>query len=110
MDITEIAQVLGSNNGKDFVKRIIFPDNAPKLDLGDGEVATHRMAWAEADGKYYVFPTVMRNDKGGLTDYGKNAFDEALRRREFITFDDPEKAAQFSEQYKDYWKTIGYEP
>lgn len=110
MQPSDIARILDANNSKDFVKRILFPDNAPTLDLGNGEHATHRMAWGESDGSYYVFPTVMRGEKGELQDYGRNAFDEAMKRGEFIKFSDPEQAAEFSEQYKKYWKAIGDKP
>lgn len=110
MDLNEVAQILAKNNQKNFVKRIIFPDNKPSLDVGDGEIATHRMAWGESDGKFYVFPTIMQEEDGTLRDYGDKAFDEAIRRKEFIKFDDPQKADQFSQEYKKYWEGIGYKP
>jgi len=108
MDVGEITKILQNNSQKNFVKRILFPDKSPRLDLGNGDWATHKMAWEEADGKYYVFPTVMQEKSGQLKDYGRSAFDEALKRREFITVDSPQQAEELSSQYKKYWDTIGF--
>lgn len=105
-----IEEILAANNGRRFVKRILFPFNAPTLDLGIGEIATHKMGWGESDGKFYVFPTVMEDGDGQLRDYGDAAFNEAIRRRDFITFDRAEDADWFSKNYKRHWDRIGYHP
>lgn len=113
-DQTWLNEQLTRNNGKRFVQRILFPDRAPVApdDEDPKRVMTHKMAWGEADGKYYVYPTVMEDpeSKGGLKNYGKGAFDEAMRRRDFIVFDKPEDADKFSKNYKSYWDEIGYVP
>lgn len=111
-----LEEILTRNNSKRFVKRIMQPFNSPvAIDDEDPEgkrVMTHKMAWGEADGKYYVYPTVMEDPQNGLTlrNYGKDAFQEALRRRDFIVFDTPEEADKFSQNYKSYWDKIGYAP
>jgi len=110
MDVSQIETVLNQNNSKNFVKRILLPEAYPTLKEGENQVATHKMAWGESDGKYYVFPTVMQEESGNLKDYGKSAFDVAMKRREFISFDNPKDAEDFSKNYKTYWDKIGYKP
>lgn len=110
----DIEAVLNRNSSVPFVRRILQPFRAPvAVDDEDPEgrqVMTHKMAWGEADGKYYVFPTVMEDENGKLRNYGESAFDEAVRRRDFVVFDNPEDADSFSQRYKEYWEKIGYEP
>jgi hypothetical protein len=65
------------------------------------------MSWGEGendngDYKYFVFPTILR-DKKGLKNYGKNAFKEAMKRKEYIEFDSPDQADWFSRNYKLLW-------
>jgi hypothetical protein len=109
-----LKEQLNRNNSKRFVQRILLPDRAPVApdDEDPKRVMTHKMAWGEADGKYYVYPTVMEDTEGNgaLRNYGKDAFQEALRRRDFIVFDKPEDADKFSRTYKSYWDAIGYKP
>ena len=109
-----IKSILERNANVPFVKRILLPFKAPVApddeDPKSKRVMTHKMAWTEADGKYYVYPTVMADDKGSLQNYGDKAFDEAFRRRDYIAFATPEEADQFSKNYKTYWDEIGYKP
>lgn len=111
-----LEELLARNNSKRFVQRIMLPFKAPVAvddeDPKGKRVMTHKMAWGEADGKFYVYPTVMEDpeNKGALKNYGKAAFDEAMRRRDFITFDKPEDADWFSKNYKSYWDKLGYVP
>lgn len=107
-----LKEILERNNQRRFVRRILFPDNAPVVpdDEDPSRVMTHKMAWGEDDGQYYAFPTVMEGENGKLRNYGKGAFDEAIRRGEFIRFANPEDADWFSRNYKRYWDSIGYVP
>lgn len=73
--------------------------------LGGGKRATHKMSWAEVDGKYIVFPTVLYDWKR-LVDYGNAALDNVLKTGNFIEFDSPEKADWFSRRYKTVWGTM----
>ena len=103
-------RILRDNSSVPFVKRILFPFKAPvALDPEDSakkRVMTHKMAWGEADGNYYAYPTVMPDENGNLKDYGKDAFNEAMKRRDFIKFTNPEQADKFTRSYKQYWKQI----
>ncbi len=105
--------VLIKNGSRRFVHRILFPDKSPVAtdDEDPKNVMTHKMAWGESDGTYYVFPTVMEDpETGELKNYKESAFDEALKRRDFISFDNPDDADWFSKHYKSYWDSIGYNP
>lgn len=109
-----IEDILTTNSRVPFIKRILFPDRAPvTLDPEDPQrrrVMTHKMEYKTADGKAYVHPRVMLDESGTLRDYGDTAFDEALKRRDFITFDSPDQADWFTRNYKSYWDKIGYVP
>ena len=89
--------IMSKYTDKNFVQRILTPDKYPKIDLGNGMFATHKMAWGEADGKYYVFPTI-QYENGKLIDYGNTpkAFDRAMQTGELIPFDNPKDAEWFS--------------
>lgn len=96
--------ILKQNAGKSFVKRILAPGDYPTLDVGNGNYATHRMAWTEAGGKYYVYPTVLLQDNGQLKDYGpEKAWDQVRQNGNYIQFDNPQDAEWFSTKYKGAW-------
>ena len=62
--IDKVLSILRENADKTFVKRILTPDKFPALDLGEGNFATHKMAWGETENakgvtKYVVYPTVL---------------------------------------------------
>lgn len=102
-EITErIGKILDQNRGKDFVERIINPWDSPHIQNDDGSRSSHRMAWGETDGKYVVYPLIMR-DGDKLTNYEDNAWAEAYKRKEYIEFDNAEDAAWFSTEYKQAW-------
>jgi len=109
-----VERILRDNSAVPFVKRILFPFKAPvALDPEDSakkRVMTHKMEYKTADNAAYVYPRVMPDENGNLKDYGSGAFDEALKRRDFIKFSKPEEADKFTKTYKQYWKQIGYEP
>jgi hypothetical protein len=102
-ELTRIYDILEKNKHKNFVKRILDPDNSPKLDLGEGNYATHKMAWGESEGKYFVYPTIIQ-DGDKLVDYGKDAFNKAFEKGDVIEFSTPYEADNFSKNYKKVWE------
>jgi hypothetical protein len=99
----KITNILAKNAKKDFVQRILYPENSPVLKNDDDTISTHRMAWGEADGKYYVYPTIIRK-AGGLFELDPDeAFHYAHKTGEYIEFDNPEEADWFSKKYKTIW-------
>lgn len=61
------------------------------------------MSYAEADGKYYIYPEV-QNLGNGLIDYSKspykNPFEIALENNNYIIAPNENIAKEFSEKYK----------
>jgi hypothetical protein len=96
-------RILMQHSDKSFVQRILNPSAFPTLDIGNGQYATHKMAWTEANGKYYVHPTVLWDGKS-LKDYGKDAFKHVMKTGNYIEFNSPEEADWFSTKYKAAWE------
>ncbi len=106
MSRSRVIEVLNENKDKNFVQRILDPTTVTPLDRGGGVSSTHSMEWGEADGKYYVYPTVVEKD-GKLVDISdKDPLKYALDNNEYIEFDNPEAAEAFSNDsgYKQQWE------
>lgn len=105
-DIDKINSILNVNAQKNFVQRILTPDQFPTLDLGDGNYATHKMAWATVDGKPIVYPTIIyQAGMNQLVPLDENsALNYALQSGEYIPFDNTADADWFSKNYKKVWK------
>ena len=97
-----LMAVMNQNKDKSFVNRILNPQNSPVL-KHDGGIATHRMAWTEADGRYFAFPTVLLEGNGQLKDYGNSAWDAVRKTGNYIEFKNPQEADFFSKRYKGAW-------
>jgi hypothetical protein len=57
-----INNVLQEYKDKNFVQRVMYPEQYPKLDLGNGYHATHKMSWGEHPdnpGLSIVYPNVI---------------------------------------------------
>jgi hypothetical protein len=104
----KVLGILQDNKQKNFVKRILKPDKYPNIQNDDGSVSSHRMEYAEVDGMYIVYPTIIQEKrKGELRELqSDSAIDYALETGEFIEFDSEEDAAWFSGDngYKSIWK------
>ena len=59
----------------------------------DGSESTHRMEYAEVDGKYHVYPTLFQDDTGN---FYSGDYDEASRKGEIYIFDTEKEAADFA--------------
>lgn len=106
--LAEIRATLDQNKSKEFVRRILDPENSPSMDLGKGWTGTHLMA-AEFDPdteKWMVFPTIVMMD-GQLKQLEVNeAMHHAKATNEFIDFGgDKDKAISFSKNYKKVWES-----
>lgn len=99
----DIRKVLGNNQDKEFVKRILNPEKYPVLKNPDGSESTHSMAWGQVGNRFIVFPTVFQEGKKMKRYKPDDAFKRALDSGEAIFFDTPEEAADFSKNYKTIW-------
>jgi hypothetical protein len=71
------SELTAKNNNLNWVKRVTSNDKR-FIQEPDGSKATHKLAWAEADGKIYVYPTIVEDGNGlKQLDEGE-AFDYAL--------------------------------
>tara|TARA_R110000751_G_C13419706_1_gene440119 strand:+ start:28 stop:477 length:450 start_codon:yes stop_codon:yes gene_type:complete len=100
----EIQQVLAQHGEKNFVQRILKPESFPFMTLPSGDVASHRMAWGEVDGKFAVFPTIVQEADTLREMEPQTAFQHAIKTGEFIPFSDAKTADAFSQQYKKVWQ------
>jgi len=101
-----IEAVLEQNKSKDFVQRIVDPENSPSMDLGKGYTGTHLMAadWDDEEQRWMVYPTIVRVN-GELKKLEVNeAMMHAKATGEFIDFaGDKDEAIWFSKNYKKVW-------
>jgi hypothetical protein len=110
MNPFEAMNILYANKAKNFAQRALHPDQSPKLDNGFlQDPSTHSMAWGEGDGKGFAYPTVVQMQPGGWLQRLANmqAWQHAMKTKEFIPFDDKRKAAEFSTDYKTIWPKGG---
>ena len=107
-----IERILRDYSAVPFVRRILFPFGAPIMrdPANPKRVMTHQMEYKTADNGAIAYPRIMPDETGQLRDYGSEAFNEALRRRDYIRLPSPEMAERFTKLYKQYWNEIGYEP
>ena len=99
-----VDSILQANKDKSFVKRIFERSKYPTIKNNDGTFSTHKMAWGEADGKYYVFPTILFDGKGLQQFEPQDAFKQTMKTNNFIEFKTSKEADWFSKNYKLIWK------
>jgi hypothetical protein len=107
----KVFAILEANQNKDFVKRILDPQNSPFIENEDKSVSTHRMALevgealGEDKDKVYVFPTILRGEEGKLVNYGdwKKAWPAAKAQGEYLEFNSFEEADWFERNWKTVW-------
>lgn len=113
-DIDKLIKFVNSHKKVNFVQRLrdSFRDTIPDWEI-EGNVATHKMAYAEDRGKIKVFPLVQEID-GELYDFtdpkynhGKwDALENAEKNGDIIVFDNEDDAKWFTERYKEYYPTF----
>lgn len=107
-----------NNNGEhpEFWKRL-KDNNIQTIDDWENEdsVASHKMAYAEKDGKHYIFPMI-QNINGKLVDFTNiqgssifgDAFDYALNTGNYIIAPNENIAKEFTQKYKNSDKFKGF--
>lgn len=100
-----LMEEMNKNKDKNFVQRILSPDKYPTLPLSNGKQATHLMSWGESDGQYFVFPTVIQDPstKKLIHLEDEEAFNYAMKNKEYLQFKDALSAAMISKNYKKLW-------
>lgn len=84
-----------------FVQRMSEP--IKDIDLGDGKRGTHKLSYAEVDGRTIVYPEIYEGEDGELIFDPKNAVKHALDNKDFLEMS-PEEAELFTaDNYKQGW-------
>lgn len=99
-----IKHVLSQNTSKNFVKRILTPDDYPVLADWDGPntFGTHAMSYVSGDDGAYVYPTITQEQSGKLIRRNpRDAWNYAKRNNEFIRVPTSHDAEVFGTMYKD---------
>ena len=110
-DFNKVFKILAKNEHKDFVQRIFYPEESDAIVNEDGSTSSHKMAAetgraiGENPKKWYVFPTIVKDDDGFLVDYKdyNAAWPEAKRKGDFIEFDSKDDAIWFEKHWKLMW-------
>lgn len=104
-DLRKLQNILGLNNSKNFVQRILHKDQYPVIDLGGGKHETHQMTYSDADGRFFVYPEVVYNpEKRQLMHLEPDqAWEHAMSTGEYIEFNNKKEADWFSKNYKKVW-------
>jgi hypothetical protein len=108
-----INQLHDANTDKNFVQRVVEMQrmpyyNTPRIRNNDGSFSTHKMMSGETDDRGIVFPTVVQNPDGSLTELSPDeAFEYARANNEAITFSSPEEADWYARNYKTTFKQGG---
>lgn len=105
-ELLKIGKILEANKAKNFVQRVISPDDYPRLDLGNGQFATHKMSYATTDGgKAIVYPEVIYDEptKALRPLGGRDAIQHAIKTGEYIEMPTEADADWFTKNYKAIW-------
>lgn len=96
----QVDSILNANKHLDFVQRIRNPNE--RLDLGNGQYATHMMAYDPKSKRAY--PTIVKQGNKLVQLQGDDAWNYADKTGEYIKFNTPEEAEKFSNNgYKIVW-------
>jgi hypothetical protein len=102
-----VLKMLEGHEKLNFVKRILRPEDYPRLSLGNGMNASHLMTYGEneAGDEFYVYPTVVQDPKSGqlrkLAD--EEAWKHAMETGENIPLSSRDDAEWLSKYYKTLW-------
>jgi len=118
----QLTDSINANSNANFIQRLKADSLKTIPDWEqEGNVASHKMSYAQDNGRYYVFPSVQEIN-GELYDFtdpkhkhGKwDAFLSALNRGDFVEFPDEESAAWWSangyKQFYPHWNTSKKKP
>ena len=92
-----------SESQADFMNRLRTKDKR-RIDNPDGTHSTHLLGWEGPDqnGRAVIFPEIQPDERGDLRNYGKDAFDRAVERKDTLVTT-PELADWFTRNYKTYF-------
>ena len=93
------------NSKANFAKRLLDP-NRKTLDLGNGEIGTHKLSYATNDKGVVVYPEIQEIN-GKLVDLSTDrnaAYESAMQSGDYVIFPSEESAEWFTaDNYKRYF-------
>lgn len=100
----QARQWIQDDSPLEFEQRVLHPSMVPGIKNKDGTYSTHRMAWGDADGKFFAYPTIV-NDGGKLVQLPDDvAFKHAMESGQYRVFDTPDDADAYAGGgYKNSW-------
>lgn len=107
----ELRYALSHNEGYPTFYQLLRDRNRPVLELEDGNTGTHKLAYAERNGKWYIYPEIQwvqdANGNWVGTDYSLEddwtvGFDNAWNSGDYLEIPTEEMARYFTENYKQY--------
>ncbi len=108
-ELGRIRSLLEANKDKNFVQRILKPEDWPDMGLEPGVRGTHVMSWGTTgtgtpQERSFVFPTLVYDEKSkSLKNLGPGAFKHAIDTGEVIEMPSRAEADWFSKNYKRVW-------
>lgn len=104
--------IINQNRQKNFVQRLLRPQEFPVLDMGPGQYGSHFMSSGSIDGKVMAYPEIVQlpgtNKLTRLS--SKDAIEYALKSGEYIPFKNDKEAEWFGKNYKRLWGLRGSAP
>lgn len=104
-DKARIYKILNENSDKDFVKRVLSPEDYGTIPLENG-YGTHLMSYATDDEGAFAYPQIITDPATGELKRlsSREAMDYAYKNKQYIRFKDPEEADWFGKNYKRVWE------
>tara|TARA_R110002074_G_scaffold123009_3_gene258152 strand:- start:1666 stop:1986 length:321 start_codon:yes stop_codon:yes gene_type:complete len=84
----------------EFLARIKDPDSYPFIKNKDGSISTHRMAAeVDANGNWFVFPTIVQLPSGELYQFKNNAtaMEYNLKNNNYLSMKNKKEALTYAE-------------
>jgi len=101
-----ISKILGEHQDKQFVQRILNPADYPSIiDEKSKQSMTHLMSWGDYKDQFIVYPEIIynANTKSLKRLSRSDAYNYAVKTKEYIPFKSKEEADWFTKNYKKYW-------
>lgn len=83
----------------EYQDRVDNPEKYPFVNNDDGSISTHKMSYAESNGKFYAFPMIQMQDdelKSYEDDNWKGAFQSAIDNGNYKRFDIEDEASAYA--------------
>lgn len=103
-----------NNSNANFISRLKDKNRNYIKDWNSNRISTHKMSYAEVDGKYIIYPEIQELKQGTLFDFTdpkynlnwKDALKSALDRNDYIIAPSEDMAIEYTKNYKNYYPSF----